>query len=373
MFVSPILSQLSSFSLKNTRNNKHSYFIKTNNFNRDIFIKEKNISFKSTSAGTPLKNLKNITDPYFGGKMIPIIDFSRMDKLLDTKLTVKQTIKPLKKYRNNMQVVERAIYDMFVDVEKYCPRKNFSDILKQWYQKALVRLKLEEFLVLDEIDKMSMNLEPETTLAIRGETTHCRQVILDNNPMNTFKRKTVIDSIDRIEPLPGEEEELNKLKKLVNYLPSSNTSINAFVVKYANRRHDEISKRLIRASVQSIEHIHPDSLGGENVLSNFMLASSSANSLRGNMPLPQFIEMYPQIPLNSQLYINDIISVIHNEGLKGHQKYPYDVRLTLLKESDGLINLDLSKYKYSESEAEYLESQWKNGGSRHYSCKKNKC
>ena len=366
MFVSKVLSH-EIFNINNQKNTnlKNVSSLSAGKLSEDLLIKEINPSFKSTSAGNPLKNLKNITDPYFGGKMITINDFMKTEKILDTKHTITQTIKPLKKFRQNMQVVEKAVYDMFSEFAKDFPRKDFSDVIKLWYQKALVRLKLEEFSVLDAIDKASMNLEPETTLAVRKETTHCRQVILDDNPLNTFKRKTVIDSIDRIEPISGEEKSLEDLKKLVNYLPSSNTSINAFIVKYSNRRHDEIAKRLIRASVQSIEHILPDSLGGANSLDNFMLASSSANSLRGNMPIPQFIEMYPEIPKNCQLYIDDIISAIHEGNLKGHQKYPYDVKKTLLRESKGLIDLDLSKFKYTEDEADNQEWLWKNRKSLH--------
>ena len=311
------------------------------------------LSFKSTSAGAPLKNLKNITDPYFGELLIPIVEFLKFEKVLDTKNTVKQTVPALNKFRINMQVVEKAIFDAFQKAAPDANRLQFNDLLKMWYDKALIRLKLEEFSVLDEIDKLSMSLDPETTFQVRKQVTHCRQLL--DNPNDTFKRKTVIDSIEQINPKSGEEEVLEVLKKRANYLPTSNTSINAFIVKYASRSHNEIAKRLIRASVQSIEHIKPDSLGGENLLDNFMLASASANSLRGNMPLPDFIEMFPNIVQNCQKYIEDIIRVIHKGGLKGHQAYPYKVAKTLETESEGLIKLNLSSFGYTEEEALILE------------------
>ena len=328
------------------------------NINRFLHAKNSTISFHGTSAGTPLRKLRNITDPYFGEKMISTKEYTKTERILDTKNTVKQAMKVLNKFRTNMQIVEKNIFDAFRFAAPHMPRTQFNDILRLWYQKALIRLKLEEFQVLDEIDKISMSLEPETTFEVRKKTTHCRQVILNDNPFDKFKRKTVIDSIEEINPRSdGEAKVLSVLKKRANYLPTSNTSINAFIVKYAQRRHDEIAKRLIRASSYSIEHVKPDSKGGENSMDNFILASSAANSLRGNMPLKDFIEMFPQIPENTQKYMNDIINAIHEGELKGYQSYPYKIADTLKTESEGLIELDLSAFKYSLSEAELLETK----------------
>ena len=44
---------------------------------------------------------------------------------------------------------------------------------------------------------------------------------------------------------------------------TSASSVNAFVVKYANRTQQETAKRILRASVATIEHILPDSKGGK--------------------------------------------------------------------------------------------------------------
>ena len=333
-------------------------FAASNSFN-DVFMRNTNSpSFKSTSAGNALKKLRNITDPYFGVKMISAPEFTKIEQALNNKTTVKQALAYLKKYRPNMQVIERSMYDRFASMSKNRQRVTFPDLLKELYPDALIKLKLEEFKVLDDIDRYSTMLSPKTMLAVREKTTHCRQVILADNPTKPFKRKTVLASLEEIVPQPGEEKRLALLKERANFLPTSNTSENAFIVKYANRGHDEIAERLVRASVQSIEHIHPDSLGGENSLDNFMLASSAANSLRGNMPLPSYIRRFPYIVQNCQRYIDDIIDVIHKGGLKGKETYPYDVAKALKKESHGKIKLDLSKYKYSRQEARKMEENY---------------
>lgn len=302
----------------------------------------------NTSAGAPLKRLLNITDPYFGVKLIDAAHLKRIERNIDRLFDSKKILKYLKGCRiNNMQLVERNIYDRFVEELKVNPNATFPEMLQKWYPEAITKLKLEEFAVLDEINQLSMKLNPETLLAIREQTTKCGQMILRNEPGYQFKRKNLLDAIDRIRPQPGEEVALAELKKCANKLPTSNTSENAFIVKYANRGQQEIAKRLVRASAMSIEHLHPQSLGGENALSNFMLASSSANSLRGNMPLKDFIKQYPQIIPNCQKYINDIIDVINKGGLEGFETYPYEVARTLELESEGLIKLDLSNLKYN--------------------------
>ena len=65
---------------------------------------------------------------------------------------------------------------------------------------------------------------------------------------------------------------------------------------------------MLRPSVATIEHIKPDSKGGLNAIGNFLLASAGANNLRSNMPLTDFIMMFPKIPKYCQNYIEQIKS-----------------------------------------------------------------
>ena len=174
------------------------------------------------------------------------------------------------------------------------------------------------------------------------------------------KVKKFIDQVGRenlfitvnLEPtIEDIQDVFEQLKERAIYLPTSVTSENAFIVKYAGRTQQEIAKRLIRTSIGTIEHIKPDSLGGANSIDNFMLVSGNANSTRANMPLAKFIERFPNIPKNCQKYINQIIKIIHNGGFKGYETYPYQIKRTLNAESEGGIVLDLSKYKYTEDGA----------------------
>lgn len=318
---------------------------------RDVFVKSANISFHSTSAGNPLRRLKGIICPYFGIEMLNGVEIAKIDKELAKCNTVKKSVHFLKRYTKNMQSIELQIFNIFNELAASSPRMNFSDLLKQLYDEALIKLKLEEFTVLDEIDRQSMKLSPQTAFAVRGKVTDCRKIILDNDTEKPFKRKNILASIDSIIPQEGEEEILNELKAMAYHLPMSSTSVNAFIVKYADRPHLEIARRLVLPSFATIEHIKPESKGGENSINNFLLVSSAANSLRQNMPLSVFVRRNPQVIENCQKYIEQIITLINKGKLKGIETYPYEVQKTLLKESEGLIDLDLSSYKYTEGKA----------------------
>ena len=313
-----------------------------------------------TSAGNPLKKLQKANDiicPYFGVPMIAASKETKVETKLDIANNVKEVVKTLSPYMHYMQPVEKRIFRMFAAYVNKHPEVTLPEILQRHYNEALIKLKLEEFNVLDDVDEISLNLSPQQALEIHRRTTRCRQIILDNSRENTFKRKTLLSSLEDIRPRKDEEEIFENLKERALYLPTSVTSENAFIVKYAGRTQQEIAKRLIRSSIGTIEHIKPDSLGGANSIDNFMLVSGNANSTRANIPLKKFIERFPNIPKNCQKYINQIIRIIHKGGFRGYETYPYKVKRTLDIESEGGIILDLKKYKYTEEFAEEAARQ----------------
>lgn len=305
----------------------------------------------NTSAGNPLKKLKKIKCPYFGSEMITAGEIDGIEKRLDKCKNLKEVVDILKKYKKCMLKTEKQIFKRFEDCSKTAPDMQLQDCLKLWYNEAITKLKLEEFNILDDMDKISLKLSPENALAVHSKTTRCRQVILENKKEDTFKRRILLDSLDEIHPAKREKKTFQQLKDRAVYLPTSVTSENAFIVKYANRSQEEIAKRLVRSAVGTIEHIKPNSKSGENNIANFILTSAGANNLRSNMPLYKFVNMFPNIPKNCQKYIDQIIELLHKGWLHGNETYPYKVRRTLAKESKGSILLDLSGYKYTEEEA----------------------
>lgn len=308
----------------------------------------------TTSAGNPLRKLRGVVCPYFGVKMITSAELPRLEVKIDRCQNVGEVVKLLKPYRSFMQKTEKKVFKMFEQVAKEKPEEVLPNILKAHYNEALVKLKLEEFSVLDDVDKISLKLSPEKALDVHHKTTRCRQVIIENNKDDMFKRKVLLDSLEEIKPKRGEKKIYESLKDRAFYLPTSGTSENAFIVKYADRSQAEIAKRIIRASAATIEHVKPNSKQGENIISNFMLVSANANSLRSNMPLSKYIKMFPAVVRNCQKYINQIISIIESGGLRGNEDYPYKIKKTLQRESGGRIDLNLDEFCYSEKDARRL-------------------
>ena len=304
-----------------------------------------------TSAGKPLRRLKDITCPYRGVKIISTDTIKSFEKNLTKCCTAEDSVKLLEPYQKNMLSVEKSIYAIFKDFALLNPDDNFQNCLQMIKTNCLMKLKLEEMDILDDVDRLTKKLSPQTAMKIREKTTRCRQIIISDCNSDCFKRKTFLASLEEIIPKENEREIFNNIKNKALFLPTSESSRNAFVVKYSKRKHTEITRRLFISSTGSIEHVTPSSLGGINSIGNFLLTTASGNRYRENMPLTEYIKRHPKIPQYMQMYINDIIREIHSGNLAGNETYPYKIKRKLMEESDGRIMISLSAYKYSEEEA----------------------
>ena len=305
----------------------------------------------STSAGKPLRKLRDITCPYRGIKIIPAEAMKGFEKGLAKCRTSSDVVRLLTPYTENMMEVEKAIFAIFNDFAMLNPNDNVKNCLQMIRANCLTKLKLEEFFVLDDVDNLSRKLSPSTALKLRAKTTRCRQIILNNSRHDTFKRKTFLNSLEEIHPKENEREIFNEIKNKALFLPTSETSRNAFVVKYSSRNQTETARRLFIASTGSIEHIVPASLGGLNTIGNFLLTSAAGNRSRENMPLVNYVKRFPEIPTHTQHYVDDIIREIHNGNMQGNETYPYKIKKRLMEVSEGRIMISLSAYKYTEEEA----------------------
>ncbi len=305
----------------------------------------------TTSQGKPLKKLKNITCPYRGIKIISQDDMRHFEKELVKVKTASEAIQLLSKYKKHFLKTESELFAIFQNFALLNPDDNLQNCLQMIKTNCLTKLKLEEFEVLDEVDVLSRKLSAQTALKLRAKTTKCRQIILSDSSRDTFKRKTFLNSLEEIIPNENEKEIFSEIKNKALFLPTSESSKNAFIVKYSQRKQTEITRRLFIASTGSIEHIVPYSEGGVNSMGNFLLTCASGNRYRENMSLVNYIKRFTKIPRYCQKYIDDIIEVIHSEGLKGNETYPYKIKEKLAEVSQGRIMISLSKYKYSKDEA----------------------
>lgn len=315
-----------------------------------------------TSAGKPLRKLKDITCPYRGIKIISTDTIKGFEKNLVKCKTAKEFVNLLTPYQQNMLPVEKSIFAIFKDFVLLNPQDDLQNCLQMIKMNCLMKLKLEEMEVLDDVDMLTRKLSPQTAMKVREKTTRCRQIILSNCKQDCFKRKTFLNSLEEIIPKENEREIFNNIRNKALFLPTSESSRNAFVVKYSKRKQVEIARRLFIASTGSIEHVTPQSLGGVNTIGNFLLTSASGNRYRENMPLPEYIKRHPEIPKYMQMYVDDIIREIHAGNMRGNETYPYKIKKKLMEESEGRIMISLSGFNYTEEEAakavEEYENRW---------------
>ena len=317
------------------------------------------IMLKGTSAGNPLRRLGSLTCPYTGIKIIPGKQVNPFERKLEQCTNAGDYVKLLSGFVDFMQPTEKSVFAIFRDFAQENPNGNLETCLNSLLKGCLTKLKLEEFSVLDDVDVMSKKLSPETALKLREKTTRCRQVILADNKEDTFKRKVFLNSLSEIMPKENEKDIFERIKDRAIFLPTSGSSKNAFVVKYARRTQKEAVRRIFIASAGTIEHVRPNSEGGKNEIGNFMLTSANGNRYRENMPLYKYVHRFPKIPKYCQIYINEIIDIIHKGGLCGNETYPYQIKQRLMDESCGKIMISLSKYDYTEEEAKKIEKQRK--------------
>lgn len=305
----------------------------------------------TTSQGKPLKKLKNITCPYRGIKIISQDAMRGFEKELKKVETAAEAVHLLSYYKKHFLKTEGELFAIFQDFALLNPNDNLQNCLRMIKRNCLTKLKLEEFEVLDDVDVLSRKLSSQTALKLRAKTTKCRQIILSDSTRDTFKRRIFLNSLEEIVPNQNEKEIFSEIKNKALFLPTSESSKNAFVVKYSQREQTEITRRLFIASTGSIEHIVPYSEGGANSMGNFLLTCASGNRYRENMSLVNYIKRFPKIPQYCQKYMDDIIEIIHSGGLQGNETYPYRIKEKLAEVSQGRVMISLSKYKYTKDEA----------------------
>lgn len=316
----------------------------------------------TTSAGKPLRKLKNIICPYRGIEIIPSACIKDFEKKLQKAKSAMEFVELLSKYDKNFLPTEKSIYAIFKDFVKINPDDDLQNCLQMIRANCLTKLKLEELEVLDKVDTLSAKLCAKTALELRKITTKCRQLIVFDDDREFFKRKAFLASLQELSLCENEREIFLEIQNKALFLPTSESSKNAFVVKYSKRTQQEIARRLFIASTGTIEHIVPASLGGANTIGNFMLTSASGNRYRENMSLVNYIKRYPKIPKYTQQYVDCIIKNIHEGNLQGNETYPYKLKKKLFEQTNGRILISLSTYCFSEEEAickvkEY-ENRW---------------
>ncbi len=102
-----------------------------------------------------------------------------------------------------------------------------------------------------------------------------------------------------------------KICKLAEELPTSETSIHAFILKHDEASSDTIGTNLLEPSVITVEHMKPSSEGGVDALKNWAYACKRCNNKRQSVNMKTFFKLFPAD--NANKYWRDIID-LSNKG-----------------------------------------------------------
>lgn len=204
------------------------------------------------------------------------------------------------------------------------------------WNKDAVRIKIIETIreSVDEKDyKKFEKLCQDNIDMIQGKPVHV-----------AFSNKTFVYDLDKI--LSGLENV--KLKEemltLARNLPTSSSSPEAMILKFRDSDPDIIGDRLFNPALVSIEHLKPESLGGETLMHNCALAKRGLNTKRGNMPLWLYLTHFD--PKNQKKYAHHLVKLNH----KGKVRYGDALKHLETLETEG--RLDLKEYKEMLKEVE---------------------
>lgn len=143
------------------------------------------------------------------------------------------------------------------------------------------------------------------------------------------------DFIDTISINAEEASDFDTVKFLRDILPSQTSSSNWW--KGIERR---FTKKLLRGSVVSTEHIHERSTGGIDDLKNYLLQCLACNEKRGKTPFKEWLSLNPQMPENLQAYVNRIAE-LSNKYPMLDKNYSDELCQTLPLESGGKLRPSL--------------------------------
>lgn len=317
-----------------------------------------NRTSNSTKRGRFLKRLHNITDPYSGTKILTKEEFEEYKNTIPQIENTFLRVSRLYKYTSNMRPVERDIFQKLDNkIRKFEKEKKekglndinltFSEILKSEKNTALKRLEIKEYDILNQVIEETKTMKPHNAKKVLDLVNTTWRTV--NNDEHHFKRKDFIQSLLDMREEQQDNPHFIKLVAIAHKLPNSHIDTDAFIVKYADRSEEEITNRLVSSSVGTIEHIIPDTNGGIDEASNFLLTTAGGNVERDIMKYSDYIKLHPKIPRYTQEYMNDIIDAGNRGELKDYEWYPYVVAPTIEKEMG--IKIDLSKYKIKPKKA----------------------
>lgn len=320
---------------------------------QDIFKKSephRNVSFlggftyvsKAIQAEFPASFFRKLAGEhlpcaYTGIEMISRADYDELIRMGVLKQRSAVAIKFLKKFKNNMFETEKTIFTMLETESKKHPNLKLQELLQLKYPAAEEILINQQSGILNKINIIIRELPKSEYQNVRKLIKTSFDKIFEQNPPpeDRFRRKDFLYHLKKAQITDKNIKQ--KIIETAEKLPNSETSINAFIVKYSQpykikyedgepfkrpRDSEEIGLRLLYPSLATDEHIYPEMLynkeaeariNGNREAKNLsrsrvtILTTERINGIKDKMLLDDFIKISSyDIKTNIQNHINSL-------------------------------------------------------------------
>ena len=267
-------------------------------------LSDKNGLTERQNNGLSLHSIKNLEDVccvYCGQKML---SNSQVEKYSERASHLKGTklAKFLTVLQPSMKINEKLVVNIIKEELKKNPNLDLKGVLERLFPKHIARLEKEQEKVLLALQKIASGFSGNDKLLALEQIQKGLDGIKKRDIDEHFKRNKYIDEFysfnDKFENFGNYLKIMNAIKSM----PNTYTSIDALIVKYSRKSSKEIMRRLLSPNQSSIEHLHPRSKGGTNILTNLVLACRKDNSARRSEPL----ETMPDLSANLPLYFESL-------------------------------------------------------------------
>ena len=299
-------------------------------------------------------------------EIIPDFIKQRASRKLSGAEYTQKAISTISEYEDGLMPVEKKVFKMIKESFNKNPKQTLSEILTNFRKNTIGHFSNSQTEILDEIDEIAKNtLTKQTRDAVLRATEKSKNILANGDSKFPFKRKKFIEVLNKINLSSADIEGMEQIMKKAESIPTSGNDVNAFIAKYTNRnmpsqkglvqRSDqEIAQRLLEPSIESVEHIRPQTtfkninkevtVSGKDNISNLALAHKQCNSDRGHLTLNEYMRtMNPKAKEAIQKHVDFIINEIKAGRLQGMDDYPQQLKETFAKESHGSINIDISE------------------------------
>lgn len=292
-----------------------------------------------------------------------------------------RVFKLLGNYEDAMRPVEKDVFTKLKSLHKSNNDKSLQELMLMMRPENLQILETKQISILNEINLLTRGLSPDSAKKIKTLIKETKNVIIDELDEDPFKRKVFLQKLKFLISKSPKTDDFSKILEKASNIPTSQTDSSAFIVKYSGmttrnskfnkkiyerRSSKEIGKRLLAPSRETIEHIEPlhpveGRPRGEDSAKNMGLECGGCNGPRMSTPGYEWVEIHPEMILNSQKQTDIIINHINEGRIKNAEWYPPDLAKTVAREysnpktGEVLIQLDTSKLnKTSDMKLEKL-------------------